>query len=59
MEMFIAHRRYVTYRPFLLMNLKHLAAKILHKVPLLDDPTERFLLQVKEAAKAGLSGGKT
>lgn len=32
-------------------------AKILHKVPLLGDPTERFLVQLKEAAKAGLSGG--
>ena len=32
-------------------------AKILGKVPLLGDPTERFLVQLKEAAKAGLSGG--
>ncbi len=32
-------------------------AKILSKVPLLGDPTERFLVQLKEAAKAGLSGG--
>ncbi len=31
--------------------------KILSKVPLLGDPTERFLVQLKEAAKAGLSGG--
>jgi 1-deoxy-D-xylulose-5-phosphate synthase len=32
-------------------------AKILSRVPLLGDPTERFLVQLKEAAKAGLSGG--
>ena len=32
-------------------------AKVLHSVPLLGDPTERFLVQLKEAAKAGLSGG--
>lgn len=32
-------------------------AKILGKVPLLGDPAERFLVQLKEAAKAGLSGG--
>jgi 1-deoxy-D-xylulose-5-phosphate synthase len=32
-------------------------AKILGRVPLLGDPTERFLVQLKEAAKAGLSGG--
>ncbi len=38
-------------------GLKDEVAKILSKVPLLGDPTERFLVQVKEAAKAGLSGG--
>ncbi len=38
-------------------GLKDEIAKILSKVPLLGDPTERFLVQVKEAAKAGLSGG--
>ena len=38
-------------------GLKDEVAKILHKVPLLGDPTERFLVQLKEAAKAGLSGG--
>ena len=38
-------------------GLKDEIAKILGKVPLLGDPTERFLVQVKEAAKAGLSGG--
>jgi 1-deoxy-D-xylulose-5-phosphate synthase len=31
--------------------------KILTKVPVLGDPTERFLLQVKEAVKAGVHGG--
>jgi 1-deoxy-D-xylulose-5-phosphate synthase len=38
-------------------GLKDEVAKILHKVPLLGDPTERFLVQLKEAAKAGLRGG--
>jgi len=38
-------------------GLKDEVAKILGKVPLLGDPTERFLVQLKEAAKAGLSGG--
>jgi len=38
-------------------GLKDEVAKILSKVPLLGDPTERFLVQLKEAAKAGLSGG--
>ena len=38
-------------------GFKDEVAKILHKVPLLGDPTERFLVQLKEAAKAGLSGG--
>lgn len=38
-------------------GLKDEVAKILHRVPLLGDPTERFLVQLKEAAKAGLSGG--
>jgi len=38
-------------------GLKDEVAKILSKVPLLGDPTERFLVQIKEAAKAGLSGG--
>ncbi len=38
-------------------GLKDEVAKILHAVPLLGDPTERFLVQLKEAAKAGLSGG--
>jgi len=38
-------------------GLKEEIAKLLNKVPLLGDPTERFLVQLKEAAKAGLSGG--
>ncbi|MCG8449995.1 MAG: 1-deoxy-D-xylulose-5-phosphate synthase [Pirellulales bacterium] len=38
-------------------GLKDEVAKILSKVPLLGDPAERFLVQLKEAAKAGLSGG--
>ncbi len=38
-------------------GLKHEVLKILNKVPLLGDPTERFLAQVKEAVKAGMHGG--
>ena len=38
-------------------GIKDEITKILHAVPLLGDPTERFLVQLKEAAKAGLSGG--
>jgi 1-deoxy-D-xylulose-5-phosphate synthase len=38
-------------------GFKDEVAKILSRVPLLGDPTERFLVQLKEAAKAGLSGG--
>jgi len=38
-------------------GFKEEIANILGKVPLLGDPTERFLVQLKEAAKAGLSGG--
>ncbi|MEM8946082.1 MAG: 1-deoxy-D-xylulose-5-phosphate synthase [Planctomycetota bacterium] len=38
-------------------GFKDEVAKILSRVPLLGDSTERFLVQVKEAAKAGLSGG--
>jgi len=38
-------------------GFKDEVTKILGKVPLLGDPTERFLVQLKEAAKAGLSGG--
>jgi 1-deoxy-D-xylulose-5-phosphate synthase len=38
-------------------GLKEEVVKALGKVPLLGDPVERFLGQVKEAAKAGLHGG--
>ena len=38
-------------------GLKSEVQKILNRVPLLGEPTERFLLQVKEAVKAGLHGG--
>jgi 1-deoxy-D-xylulose-5-phosphate synthase len=38
-------------------GLKDEVLKVLNKVPLLGDPTERLLVQLKEAAKAGLSGG--
>ena len=39
------------------VGLKEDLARMLGSVPLLGDPVERFLVQVKEAAKAGLSGG--
>ena len=38
-------------------GLKGEIVKMLNRVPLLGDPAERFLVQLKEAAKAGLSGG--
>jgi 1-deoxy-D-xylulose-5-phosphate synthase len=38
-------------------SLKEEVVKVLGKVPLLGDPVERFLAQLKEAAKAGLHGG--
>ena len=38
-------------------NLKTEVAKVLGRVPLLGDPTERLLAQVKEAVKAGVCGG--
>jgi 1-deoxy-D-xylulose-5-phosphate synthase len=38
-------------------GLKTEVIKVLNKVPLLGDPTERFLAQLKEAVKAGLHGG--
>jgi 1-deoxy-D-xylulose-5-phosphate synthase len=38
-------------------GLKDEVLKLLNCVPLLGDPVERFLVQLKEAAKAGLSGG--
>ncbi len=39
------------------VGLKDEIARMLASVPVLGDPVERFLVQVKEAAKAGLSGG--
>lgn len=39
------------------VGLKDEVARMLSSVPVLGDPVERFLVQVKEAAKAGLSGG--
>lgn len=38
-------------------GLKTEVAKVLNKVPLLGDPVERFLAQIKEGVKAGLHGG--
>ena len=38
-------------------GLKTEVTRVLNKVPLFGDPTERFLSQVKEAVKAGLHGG--
>ncbi|TWT41596.1 1-deoxy-D-xylulose-5-phosphate synthase [Botrimarina hoheduenensis] len=38
-------------------GLKEEVARVLSKVPLLGDPVERLLAQMKEAAKAGFHGG--
>jgi 1-deoxy-D-xylulose-5-phosphate synthase len=38
-------------------GLKNEVTRILNKVPVLGDPTERFLAQLKEGIKAGLHGG--
>jgi 1-deoxy-D-xylulose-5-phosphate synthase len=38
-------------------GLKSEFSKMLNRVPLFGDPTERFLAQMKEAVKAGLHGG--
>ncbi len=38
-------------------GFKEEVARVLSKVPLLGDPTERLLAQIKEAAKAGFHGG--
>ena len=38
-------------------GLKTEVSKMLNRVPLFGDPTERFLAQMKEAVKAGLHGG--
>ena len=39
------------------MGLKEEVVKMLNRVPVFGDPAERFLAQLKEAAKAGLHGG--
>jgi 1-deoxy-D-xylulose-5-phosphate synthase len=38
-------------------GLKHEVVRVLENVPLLGDPVERFLAQIKEGVKAGLHGG--
>lgn len=38
-------------------GLKQEVLKVLNRVPVLGDPTERFLAQLKEGMKAGLHGG--
>lgn len=38
-------------------GFKHEVTNVLNRVPLLGDPAERFLAQVKEGFKAGLHGG--
>jgi 1-deoxy-D-xylulose-5-phosphate synthase len=38
-------------------GLKHEVVRVLDNVPLLGDPVERFLAQLKEGVKAGLHGG--
>jgi len=38
-------------------GLKHEVVRVLENVPLLGDPVERFLAQLKEGVKAGLHGG--
>lgn len=38
-------------------GMKHEVVNMLHKVPVLGDPTERLLFQIKEGVKAGLHGG--
>ncbi|MCP4194880.1 MAG: 1-deoxy-D-xylulose-5-phosphate synthase [Planctomycetaceae bacterium] len=38
-------------------GLKSEVVRVLNKVPVFGDPAERFLAQLKEAAKAGLHGG--
>jgi 1-deoxy-D-xylulose-5-phosphate synthase len=38
-------------------GFKHELVRVLNHVPLFGDPAERFLAQLKEAAKAGLHGG--
>jgi 1-deoxy-D-xylulose-5-phosphate synthase len=38
-------------------GLKHEVTKVLNKVPVFGDPTERLLAQIKEGVKAGMVGG--
>lgn len=38
-------------------GVKHEVVNMLNKVPVLGDPTERLLFQIKEGVKAGLHGG--
>ena len=38
-------------------GLKHEVTNVLNKVPVLGDPTERLLQQIKEGVKAGMHGG--
>lgn len=38
-------------------GVKNEVVSMLHKVPVLGDPTERLLFQIKEGVKAGLHGG--
>lgn len=38
-------------------GVKNEVVNMLHKVPVLGDPTERLLFQIKEGVKAGLHGG--
>ena len=38
-------------------GVKHEVVSMLNKVPVLGDPTERLLFQIKEGVKAGLHGG--
>jgi 1-deoxy-D-xylulose-5-phosphate synthase len=38
-------------------GFKHEVARILNRVPVLGDPVEKFLWQIKESIKAGLHGG--
>ena len=38
-------------------NLKMEVQRLLHKIPLIGDPTERFLSNIKNSLKAGLLGG--
>jgi 1-deoxy-D-xylulose-5-phosphate synthase len=50
---YLDHLRMTTFYT----GLKNDVVKVLSKVPLLGEPAERFLTQIKEAIKAGLHGG--